>query len=46
MFWEISGIGTEVILSRVIYFLIVPSESLLFSALVYLTLLLVSVSCF
>ena len=30
MFWEVSGIGTVVILSRVISFQIVPSESLLF----------------
>ena len=61
MFWEVSGIGTEVIgllwnLQFLEYFtglfflglflsLIAPSGSLLFPALVYLTLLLFSVSC-
>ena len=34
MFWEISGIGTEVIISRVIISLVVPSGSRLLSALV------------
>ena len=50
MFWEVFGIGTEVILSRVILSLIVPSESLLLicscylPTLVYLTLSLVLLS--
>ena len=47
MFWEVSGIGTEVIISRVIYFLdctlwvTLVISSCYLPALLYLTLLLV-----